>query len=138
VSLHGQRRAATSWSALRKSCANSKAAPEWAIFYILDEPTTGLRFQLLDVLHELVNQGNTAEGARERHALPTCSESQVLAAPTVSAMTAPRRPSGSSPPTVESRAVWCSISALSSAPSRITIAEIHIHIIMPTAAPSEP
>jgi ABC-type Na+ transport system ATPase subunit NatA len=63
VSLHGQRRAATSWSALRKSCANSKAAPEWAIFYILDEPTTGLRFQLLDVLHEFVDQGNTAEGA---------------------------------------------------------------------------
>jgi hypothetical protein len=46
-----------------KAYANSKAAPEWAIFYILDEPTTGLRFQLLDVLQELVDPGNTGEGA---------------------------------------------------------------------------
>src|ERR1700722_9448230 len=56
----------------------------------------------------------------------------------VSAITAPRLPSGFSEPTVESFAVWCSISALSSPPSKITMAEIHIHIIMPTAAPSDP
>jgi excinuclease UvrABC ATPase subunit len=47
-----------SWSALRKSCAI-----RWAIFYILEEPTTGLHFQLLDVPHELVDQGNSGEGA---------------------------------------------------------------------------
>jgi hypothetical protein len=34
----------------------------------------------------------------------------------VSAMAAPRAPNGFSPCTVESRAVWCSISAFSSAP----------------------
>src|SRR5262245_31360459 len=61
-----------------------------------------------------------------------------FALPTVSAMTAPRAPRGFSPRTVESRAVWCSISEFSCAPNRITIAEIHIHIIMPMPAPSEP
>src|SRR5262245_27947903 len=63
---------------------------------------------------------------------------RYLAAPTVSAMAAPRAPSGFSAPTVLSRAVWCSISELSSAPNRITITLNHIHIIRPMAAPSEP
>lgn len=62
----------------------------------------------------------------------------VCAAPTVSAMVAPRAPSRFSLPTVVSRAVWCSISAFSSAPRRTTIADIHIHIMVPIAAPSEP
>ena len=63
---------------------------------------------------------------------------QVSVMPTVSAITAPRAPSGFAWPTVESRAVWCSISALSSAPSRTTMVEIHSHIITPTTAPKEP
>ena len=62
----------------------------------------------------------------------------VFAAPTVSAMTAPRMPSGFSGPTVESREVWCSISELSSAPTRTTMVDSHIHIIRPTTAPSAP
>jgi hypothetical protein len=53
-------------------------------------------------------------------------------------MVAPRMPSGFSPPTVVSRAVWCSISELISAPNRTTIADIHIHVIVPIAAPSDP
>jgi len=60
------------------------------------------------------------------------------ALPTESAMTAPRAPSGLSPRTVESRTVWCSISEFNCAPNKITMEEIHIHIIMPMAAPSEP
>ena len=44
-------------------------------------------------------------------------------APTVSAMCAPRTPIGFGEPVVVSRAVWCSVSALSSAPSRIAIPE---------------
>jgi len=62
----------------------------------------------------------------------------AFAAPTVSAMTAPRVPSGLSGPTVESRAVWCSISELSSAPTSTTMVDSHIHIINPTTAPSAP
>jgi hypothetical protein len=61
-----------------------------------------------------------------------------VAAPTVSAMTAPRTPSGLSGPTVESREVWCSISELSWAPTRTTMMESHIHIIKPTTAPNAP
>ena len=60
------------------------------------------------------------------------------ALPTESAMTAPRAPSGLSPRTVKSRTVWCSISEFNCAPNNITMEEIHIHIIMPMAAPSEP
>jgi|SRR5271166_2916206 len=41
-------------------------------------------------------------------------------------------------PEVMSRPVWRSISAFSCAPTSTTIIEIHIHTIMPTAAPSEP
>src|SRR5688572_31716021 len=51
--------------------------------------------------------------------------------PTVSAIVAPRAPSGFGDPTVVSRAVWCSISALSSAPNSTAIAESHSHIISP-------
>ena len=58
--------------------------------------------------------------------------------PIVSAIVAPRLPSGFSDPTVVSRAVWCSISELISAPTRMTIADIHIHVIVPIAAPSDP
>jgi len=41
-------------------------------------------------------------------------------------------------PVVVSRTVWCSISALSSAPSNIAIAEIQSQVMKPMAAPSEP
>jgi hypothetical protein len=58
--------------------------------------------------------------------------------PTVSAITAPRWPNGLGAPTVESMAVWCSISAFSLAPTKMTTAESHIHIIMPITAPSAP
>lgn len=57
---------------------------------------------------------------------------------TRSAMCAPREPIGRSGPTVVSRAVWRSISAFSSAPTRMTVAEIQIHVMKPTMAPSEP
>ena len=58
--------------------------------------------------------------------------------PTVSAITAPRWPNGLGAPTVELMAVWCSISAFSLAPTKMTTAESHIHIIMPITAPSAP
>ena len=45
---------------------------------------------------------------------------------------------GFSDPVVVSRAVGCSISASSSAPSKSTIIEIQIHTMKPTIAPSEP
>ena len=41
-------------------------------------------------------------------------------------------------PSVVSRAVWCSISALSSPPSRTMTAEIHSQTMKPTPAPSDP
>ena len=54
------RAARPSGSSSPRSC---RAGPRGARFYILDEPTTGLHFEdvkkLLDVLHALVNQGNT-------------------------------------------------------------------------------
>src|ERR1700722_8975531 len=53
-------------------------------------------------------------------------------------MCAPRTPIGFGEPVVVSKEVWCSISALTSAPSRIAIAEIQIHVMNPTAAPREP
>jgi peptide chain release factor 1 len=58
--------------------------------------------------------------------------------PRVSAILAPRVPMGLGAPVVESTAVWCSISAFSSAPASTTIIEIHIHIMKPTTAPREP
>ena len=65
-------------------------------------------------------------------------QSGYCAFPTVSAMTAPRVPRDLLPSTVESRTVWCSISEFSCAPNKITMEEIHIHIIIPMPAPSEP
>jgi formate/nitrite transporter FocA (FNT family) len=62
----------------------------------------------------------------------------AFAAPTVSAILAPRVPSGSSGPCVVSCAVWCSLSALISAPSRTMIVESQIQVMKPMAAPSEP
>ncbi len=56
----------------------------------------------------------------------------------MSAILAPLVPSGLGCPVVVSRAVWCSISALSSAPSRITIAEIQSHVMKPMTAPKDP
>ena len=47
-------------------------------------------------------------------------------------------PSGFGRPTVVSSAVWRSISEFSSAPHSTMMADIHIHIIRPIAAPSEP
>ena len=58
--------------------------------------------------------------------------------PTVSAITAPRSPIGLAAPVVESIAVWCSISAFSSAPIRTTITENQIQSMKPITAPSEP
>ena len=65
------------------------------------------------------------------------SDRHAFAAPTVSAMVAPRCPAGAGP-TVVSLAVWCSISALSSAPTSTTMLEIQIQVMKPMAAPSEP
>ena len=67
-----------------------------------------------------------------------CQPVQACAGPIVSAIFAPRLPSGFGAPTVLSRAVWCSISALSLAPSRTTIIDTHIQVIKPMIAPSEP
>ncbi len=50
------------------------------------------------------------------------------ASPIVSAIVAPRRPSGLGAPEVESIAVWCSASALSSAPSSTITLESHSQI----------
>ena len=62
----------------------------------------------------------------------------MMFAPTVSAMRAPRCPSGFCGLVVESRAVWCSISALISPPSSTIVAEIQIQVMKPITAPSEP
>jgi hypothetical protein len=61
-----------------------------------------------------------------------------LGFPTVSAACAPRAPRGAAGPVVVSRAVWCSISASSSAPSKITIDESHIQVMRPITAPTDP
>ena len=58
--------------------------------------------------------------------------------PPVSAIRAPRAPRGCSGPAVVSRAVWCSISASSSAPTSTTVAESQVQVMKPTTAPSEP
>jgi hypothetical protein len=58
--------------------------------------------------------------------------------PTWSATYAPRAPRGFSGPVVVSLRVWCSISALSSAPSSTTNAETQSHISKAMTAPSEP
>jgi hypothetical protein len=60
------------------------------------------------------------------------------ASPTVSATTAPRAPSGFGRPSVVSFAVWCSVSAFSSAPISTTTAESHIHVTKPIPVPSDP
>jgi signal transduction histidine kinase/ActR/RegA family two-component response regulator len=73
-----------------------------------------------------------------RQALDRRYAAHFFAAPTLSAIAAPRAPSGLSPAIVVSRAVWCSVSALSSPPIKTTTADSHIHIIMPITAPSEP
>jgi hypothetical protein len=76
-------------------------------------------------------------GGRPRtlSAAPAAAES--LAGPTVSATCAPRRPSG--PPfeaSSGSPAVWCSISASSSAPSRTTTEDSPIQVMKPITAQS--
>ncbi len=53
-------------------------------------------------------------------------------------MAAPRAPMGAGGPMVVSIAVWCSISAFSSAPTRTTITVNHSHSMNPIIAPSEP
>ena len=60
------------------------------------------------------------------------------AVPTLSAMAATRAPNGLGGPVAVSRAVWCSISASSSPPTRMTIVDSHSQIMKPTMAPSEP
>ena len=61
-----------------------------------------------------------------------------VAAPTVSAIWASRVPKGCSGPRVVSASVWCSISALISAPTRTIVVEIQIQVMKPITAPSEP
>jgi hypothetical protein len=63
---------------------------------------------------------------------------QLAAGPSESAIFAPRAPIAFGAPVVVSRAVWCSISASSSAPSRTTMAEIHSHVMNPITAPKDP
>ena len=66
------------------------------------------------------------------------SSLQALASPSSSAIFAPRAPIGLGRPLVVSFAVWCSISALISAPTRTTMVESHIHTMKPITAPSDP
>jgi hypothetical protein len=54
------------------------------------------------------------------------------------AIVAPRLPIGCGLPVVVSVKVWCSISALISAPISTTTLDSHIQIINPITAPSEP
>jgi hypothetical protein len=75
---------------------------------------------------------------RPRGAASGAKRHSLRAAPTVSAILAPRAPIGFGDPVVVSRAVWCSISASSSAPIRMTMAEIQSHVMKPITAPSEP
>ena len=56
----------------------------------------------------------------------------------VSAIRAPRIPRGFGAPVVVSRAVWCSISASSSAPSSTTVVDSHIQVMKLITAPREP
>jgi hypothetical protein len=62
--------------------------------------------------------------------------SYIWASPTRSAIIAPLEPRGLEPPSVVSRAVWCSVCALNSPPRRTITAEIHN--MKPTPAPREP
>ena len=82
--------------------------------------------------------GKRRAGTHASRPMPSRCNRYGKPAPTVSAMTAPRPPSGLAGPTVVSCAVWCSISELSSAPTSTTMVESHIHIIRPTTAPSAP
>src|ERR1700728_50363 len=70
--------------------------------------------------------------------VPAARTGQGADRPTVSAIVAPRAPSGLSRPSVLSTVVWCSISEFSSAPQSTIIADIHIQVIRPIAAPREP
>jgi hypothetical protein len=86
----------------------------------------------LNALHRMFSRGDVPPRWRIQAA------SIYLASPIVSAILAPRAPIGALGPAVLSFVVWCSISEFSSAPKRTTIVDIHIHIIMPIAAPNEP
>jgi hypothetical protein len=68
----------------------------------------------------------------------TGNRNYSLASPTVSAMCAPRSPRGLGGPAVVSMAVWCSISAFSSPPSKTIVADSHIQVMKPTIAPRDP
>jgi hypothetical protein len=59
-------------------------------------------------------------------------------APTVSATTAPRWPIAAGSPVVVSIAVWCSISAFSSAPIRMICTLSQVHSRKPIIAASGP
>ncbi len=63
---------------------------------------------------------------------------RATAGPTLSATTAPRAPSGFGGPCVVSWAVWCSSSALSSAPISMIVTESQSHVMNTTMAASEP
>ena len=63
---------------------------------------------------------------------------QSTGGPIVSATYAPRSPIGKGAPVVVSRAVWCSNSAFSSAPTINAMTEIQVQTMKPINAPNAP
>src|SRR4051812_40703121 len=78
------------------------------------------RFRSPDQLHSL-----------ECRSASTLAEPHALAGPSVSAIRAPLVPKGWRGPSVVSLAVWCSTSALISAPTKTTMAESQIQVMKP-------
>src|SRR5258706_1760545 len=71
-------------------------------------------------------------------AAPILSQESPQRRGNVSAIRAPLAHIGLGAPAVVSRAVWCSISASSSAPIRMTMAEIQSQVMKPITAPRDP
>ena len=74
-------------------------------------------------------------GSRPGSALGSISP---VGSPILSAIAAPRWPSGLGRPVVVSWAVWCSSSALSSAPASTIVAESQSQVMKTTTVASEP